>query len=75
MLAFEITARSLGLAQSVTGSTAGLKAQQRDALQRIYRRSVPPESVITLELAHFMASLTRETRRQVGVLIDRRGRI
>lgn len=63
------------MAQSVTGSTAGLKAQQRDALQRIYRRSVPPDSVITLELAHFMASISRETRRQVGVLIDRRGRI
>lgn len=63
------------MAQSVTGTTSGLKAEQRDALERIFRRSVPPDEVITTELAHFMAQLSREMRRQVGVLIDRRGRI
>jgi GTP-binding protein HflX len=31
--------------------------------------------VITVELAQFMAELSRELRRQVGVLIDRRGKI
>ena len=31
--------------------------------------------VIGLELAHFMAEISREIRRQVGILVDRRGRI
>lgn len=48
---------------------------QRHALERIYRRTVPTSQVITPELAQFMASISREIRRQVGVLIDRRGRI
>ena len=61
--------------QAVSGVTSSLKAKQRDALQRIYRRSVPPDAIITRELAHFMAAISHETRRQVGVLIDRRGRV
>lgn len=63
------------MAQTVTGSTTGLKPQQKHALTRIFRRSVPPDEVITTELAHFMASVSRETGRQVGVLLDRRGRV
>ena len=46
-----------------------------DALDRVYRRRVPPEEVVTVELAETMAEISRAIRRQVGVLIDRRGRI
>ena len=63
------------LAQKVWGPTTGLKAAQRSALSRIYRRHVPPDKVVTSELAHFMAQLSHEIRRQVGALIDRRGKI
>jgi GTP-binding protein HflX len=63
------------VAQKVWGPTKGLKAAQRNALERVYRRHVPTEQVVTTELAHFMAELSHEIGRQVGVLIDRRGKI
>jgi len=36
---------------------------------------VSPSSVITAELARYMTSLSRETGRQIGVIIDRRGAV
>jgi GTP-binding protein HflX len=63
------------LAQKVSGPQTGLKAAQRSALSRIYRRSVRPNQVVTVELAQFMAELSHAVRRQIGVLIDRRGKI
>jgi GTP-binding protein HflX len=46
-----------------------------DALDRVYRRQVPTDQVVTAELAETLAEISRAIRRQVGVLIDRRGRI
>ncbi|MGB0590939.1 MAG: GTPase HflX [Myxococcota bacterium] len=65
----------MGIATQIAGNTDGLKANQRDRLQRIYRRTVSPEQVITPELAQYIASASRDLRRQIGLLIDRRGRI
>jgi GTPase len=36
---------------------------------------VSPDQVITVELAQYIANVSREFRRQIGLLIDRRGRI
>ncbi len=63
------------ISKRVAGYTKGLKAQQLHALDRVYRRSVAPSEVISWELAQFLAEISREIRRQVGVLIDRRGHI
>ena len=63
------------ISQVVTGNVTGLKALQRKSLERIYRRAIPPDEVVTLDLARYLAELSRELRRQVGVLVDRRGRI
>ncbi len=63
------------MARDVTGATGGLKAAQRHALQRVYRRTVPPDQVVTAELARFLAELSAALRRQLGVLLDRRGRV
>jgi len=60
---------------AVSGHLVGLKAAQKHALERVYRRVVPPSEVITVELATFMAEISVEMNRQVGVVIDRRGRI
>jgi GTP-binding protein HflX len=59
----------------IEGHTGGLRASQIQALERIYRRKIPPEQVITGELARFLVEQSRELRRQVGVLIDRQGTI
>ena len=65
----------MGIATPVAGNTAGLKASQLDTLRRVYRRTIPPNQLITPELAQYMAAAAREMRRQVGVLVDRRGRV
>lgn len=44
-------------------------------LERLYRRRVPVETVISQELARTCAELSHEIRRQVGLLINRRGNI
>ena len=61
--------------EKVTGNLAGLKASEIKALERIYRRRVAPSQVVSPELATFMAELSGELHRQVGVLVDRRGAI
>jgi GTP-binding protein HflX len=60
---------------AVSGHLIGLKAAQKHALERVFRRTVPPAEVITSELATFLAEISSELNRQVGVVIDRRGRI
>ena len=57
------------------GNIGGLKASQTRRLEMLYRRRVPPDQVITFELAREISSLSYEGRRQVGLLIDRGGRI
>ncbi len=55
------------------GNLAGLKQSQLSALERLYRRRVPPAELVTSELAQRLAELSLETGRQVGVLINRIG--
>ena len=57
------------------GNIGGLKSSQTRRLEMLYRRRVPPDQVITFELAREISSLSYEGRRQVGLLIDRNGRI
>jgi GTP-binding protein HflX len=42
-------------------------------LERIYRRRIDPRDIVSGELASFLCECSREVRRQIGVLIDRRG--
>ncbi len=44
-------------------------------MERLYRRRVPIDKVVTNDLARLCAELSFETRRQVGLLIDRQGHI
>lgn len=53
----------------------GLKPYQLTALERLYRRRVPPEQVITTELATAMCEISCDINRQIGIFIDRRGQI
>lgn len=50
-----------------------MKPSQLSALERLYRRRVPPADLITPELALRMAELSDDTGRQIGVLINRIG--
>jgi GTP-binding protein HflX len=57
------------------GNVAGLKPNQIRRLENLYRRRVPPEVLITPELARDLSLLSHEIRRQIGLLVNRQGRI
>ncbi len=53
----------------------GLGAGEIKKVGQLYRRKIPPERVLTHELARALTSLSREINRQIGILISRRGEI
>ncbi len=57
------------------GNLIGLKPSQIKGLERLYRRRIPPEDLITAELARALADLSLEVRRQVGILVNRIGEV
>ena len=57
------------------GNTRGLKTDQLRRLENLYRRRVPPDFLITLELGHDLAQLSLDLQRQVGLLISRAGKV
>ncbi|MFH0901519.1 MAG: hypothetical protein V2A73_12905, partial [Pseudomonadota bacterium] len=59
----------------VTGNVNGLRPAQVRMLERIYRRRLAPNEVVGPELATFLCECSDEIGRQVGILIDRLGRI
>lgn len=46
-----------------------------DALERLYRRFVPPNQVVTPELATTLTEIARDTGRRTAVVISRKGTI
>lgn len=59
----------------VHGNTLGLAPSELAALERLYRRRVPPNRVTSPELARALTECSAEIGRQVGVLINRRGQV
>ena len=57
------------------GNTSGLKANQIKRLENFYRRRIPPEFLVTYELARDLCRMSREIRRQIGILVDRRSKV
>jgi GTP-binding protein HflX len=59
----------------IWGNTKGLKPGQHRRLEKLYQRRVPPYAIISSELARDVAALSFELQRQIGLLINRKGRI
>lgn len=59
----------------IYGDTSGLSPSETKALQRIYRRRVPLDRLTTPELTRALVGVSHATGRQVGVLVDRGGRV
>ncbi|GBF05710.1 HSR1-like GTP-binding protein [Deinococcus aerius] len=57
------------------GNTSGLRPAQLKALGNLYRRRIEPGRIGSPELARNLAELSDDIRREVSVLIDRRGRV
>jgi GTP-binding protein HflX len=52
-----------------------LKPNQIRRIEHIYRRKIPPQKVITPEIARLLSELSDEIRRQIGILVGRRGSV
>ena len=57
------------------GSLLGLKTSQIKRLENLGRRRVHPQSIVSHELCRELCRLANETGRQIGLLIDRGGKI
>ncbi|MFY0564685.1 GTPase HflX [Archangium lansingense] len=61
--------------KEIYGNTLGLKASEQSRLRNTYRRRVSPHEIVSPELARHLSELSRETHRQIGVLLNRKGEI
>ena len=59
----------------IHGNITGLKPVHRQRLERLYNRKVPSQSIVTVPLAQTLCELSHDTGRQVGITLDRRGRV
>ena len=59
----------------IFGNIGGLKANQIRRIENLYRRRLPSQFLVTFELARDISKLSHEIRRQIGLLINRQGKI
>ncbi|MDA8162137.1 MAG: GTPase HflX [Desulfobacteraceae bacterium] len=57
----------------IYGDTKGLAASEIKGIERLYRRKVPQNALVTPELAREISGLTSGLNRQIGLMIDRAG--
>ncbi len=60
---------------NVYGDTSNLKASQARSLDKFAARQLSPEQIVGPTLAKDLLTLSRELNRQLGLFIDRRGRV
>ncbi len=61
--------------KTLYGHVEGLKADQKRRLENLYARREAPEKLISRELAVELAGISHDIRRQVGLLVERSGKI
>ncbi|HEY1959640.1 MAG TPA: GTPase HflX [Polyangiaceae bacterium] len=57
------------------GNTSGLAPSAKKTLERLYRRRLPIDKLVTPELQKSLGDASMETGRQVGVLVHRSGQV
>ena len=70
-----VSSERKSIIEKVHGNIHGLKPSLVKKLSNLYRRKLPPASVLTPELARAMTELALETNREVVLLVDRRGHV
>jgi GTP-binding protein HflX len=63
------------IVNKIHGNLTGLAPAQIRGIEQLYRRRLPPDRIITHELARQLTTLSREINRQIGILVSRRGEI
>ncbi len=61
--------------KDIFGTLFGLKPSQIKRLENLRRRRVPPQTIISNELCLDLCALSMEIGRQIGLLIERNGKI
>ena len=61
--------------EKIHGNLTGLAPAETKRIGQLYRRRVPPERIVTHDLARQITELSREINRQIGILITRRGEV
>lgn len=61
--------------KKVHGHIEGLKANQKKRLESLYRRRLPQGYAVNADLAHELAAISHEIRRQVAFLANRSGKV
>ena len=57
------------------GNLNGLKPSQTKECERLYQRRIPADQIITPEIARQLTEISSEAKRQVGILVNRKGNI
>ncbi|MFN0062942.1 MAG: GTPase HflX [Myxococcaceae bacterium] len=61
--------------RDLVGNTLGLKQSDLTALRHTFRRRVLPTELVSPELARHLTEISARIRRQVGVLLNRKGEV
>ena len=59
----------------IHGNSAGLRPEDVKRIERLYRRKLPPDRIVTPEFGRTLTELSHAINRQIGVLISRRGEV
>jgi len=59
--------------RKIHGNLTGLKPDQIRRIEQLYRRRIPPDRVVTQDVARQLTEPSRELNRQIGILVNRRG--
>ncbi|MBR0519057.1 GTPase HflX [bacterium] len=57
------------------GNTKGLKPLQKKLIDKLFERKLNPKSAISPEFAKALASISADIKRQIGILVDRKGHV
>jgi GTP-binding protein HflX len=57
------------------GNVSGLKASQIAGLEAIYDKRVSPQYLLSPEIADALCRFSHEIRRQIGILVNRQGKV
>jgi len=61
--------------KNISGNTSGLRNTQIKRIESLYNLRTPPEYITDPELAYLLVKLSHDIRRQIGLLIDRSGKV
>lgn len=57
------------------GNASGLRSTQIRRLENLYQLRTPPDEILSFQLINDICELSRETNRQIALLVDRSGKI